>query len=125
MVYEAMDQAERSTQKITHKWFAADDLKQQMVQYAYELWGLDFVKMIECENWNWNISAIWDSWKAFWLCQINTRYHKLPEWFKENWRVQVEYCYNKWSTWTRFYWPSRKIKGTSCANYVSSRFIIN
>lgn len=120
MVYEALDEAE----KITHKWFSEDDEKQQMVQYAYKLWWIDFVKMIECENWNRNPNAIGDSGKAFWLCQINTNYHRLPEWYKENWKVQVEECYRKRSTWTRFYWPSRKVKGTSCANYVSDRFIL-
>ena len=109
---------------IHHSWFRDDDEKQEMVQYAYSLWGIDFVKMIECENWNWNIKAVGDWGKAFGLCQINTRYHKLPEWYKENWKIQIEYCYEKWSTWTRFYWPSRRVKGTSCANYVSSRFTI-
>ena len=112
------------TGTLIHKWFKRDDIKQKYVQYAYKLWGMDFVYMIECENGNWNIKAIWDSWKAFWLCQINTRYHKLPNEYKTNWRVQVEYCYEKRSTWTRFYGPQRKIKGTSCANYVSNRFTI-
>ena len=96
-----------------------------MVQYAYKLWGMDFVTMIECENWNWNIKAIWDGGHAFGLCQMNTNYHKLPEWYKDIWQVQVEYCYKKWSTGTKFYWPSRKIKGQTCSNYVLDRFEIN
>lgn len=95
-----------------------------MVQYAYSLWGIDFVKMIECENGNWNIKAVWDSWKAFWLCQINTRYHKLPNEYKTNWRVQVEYCYEKRKWHTVFYGPDRKIKGVKCSTYVSDRFTI-
>ena len=97
-----------------------------MVQYAYKLWGMDFVTMIECENWNWSIKAIGDGGHAFWLCQMNDLYHKdFPADYKEVWQVQVEYCYKKWSTGTKFYWPSRKIKGQTCSRYVLDRFEIN
>ena len=95
-----------------------------MVQYAYSLWWLDFVTLIECENWNRNIHAVGDSWKAYWLCQINTNYHRLPENFKTDWRVQIEECYRKRKWWTRFYWPSRIVKGVKCYKYVQSRFTI-
>ena len=48
MVYEAIEQAEeKANQTIIHKWFAEDDEKQKYVQYAYDLWGIDFVKLIE------------------------------------------------------------------------------
>lgn len=114
-----------NTVPIVHKWFEADDIRQKYVQYAYKLGGMDFVKMIECENGNWRLDAIGDGGHAFGLCQINTNYHKLPDGYKDTWQVQVEYCYNKWSTWTRFYWPSRKINGQRCSTYVESRFIIN
>jgi hypothetical protein len=125
MVYEAMEEAEeKSKQIITHKWFAEDDEKQKYVQYAYDLWWIDLVKLIECENWNWSLWAVWDGWKAFGLCQINVNYHKLPQDYKTNWKVQVETCYEKWKWWTKFYWPSRIIKGQKCSNYVSNRFII-
>ena len=110
---------------ITHKWFDEEDIRQDYVEYAYKLWGIDFVKMIECENGNWNLKAVWDSWKAFWLCQMNTNYHKLPDGYRDTWQVQVEYCYQKWSTGTKFYWPTRKIKGKTCSEYVNDRFIIN
>ena len=109
---------------INHSWFSAEDERQQMVQYAYSLGGLDFVTLIECENGNWNPKAIWDSWKAFWLCQINTNYHRLPENFKTDWRVQIEECYRKWKWWTKFYWPSRLVKGVKCYKYVQKRFTI-
>ena len=133
MVYDAMEKAEQMAkeeveeeikQTITHKWFAEDDEKQKYVQYAYDLWGIDFVKLIECENWNWSLSAVWDGWKAFGLCQMNVNYHKLPEEYKTNWKVQVEYCYEKYKSWTKFYWPSRIVKGQKCSSYVSNRFII-
>lgn len=108
---------------LLHVWFASDDYKQTLVQYAYKLWGMDFVYMIECENGNWDINAVWDSWHAFWLCQMNDRYHKnFPEDYKTNWIVQVEYCYEKWKWWTKFYWPNRWVKGQRCYNYVKNRF---
>ena len=108
---------------LLHVWFSTDDYKQTLVQYAYKLWGMDFVYMIECENGNWDIGAVWDSWHAFWLCQMNDRWHKnFPEDYKTNWIVQVEYCYEKWKWWTKFYWPSRWVKWQRCYNYVKNRF---
>ena len=130
MVEEAMNEAENSiiqinyTGTLIHKWFKRDDPKQKMVAYAYKLWWMDFVKLIECENGNRNIKAVWDSGKAFWLCQMNTNYHKLPTEYKTNWVVQVEYCYKKRKSWTKFYWPSRIVKWVKCSTYVKDRFIL-
>lgn len=94
------------------------------MQYAYKLGWMDFVKLIECENWNRDINAIWDSGKAFWLCQMNTNYHKLPKDYKTNWVVQVETCYKKRKHGTKFYWPNRVIRWVKCSTYVSDRFIL-
>lgn len=114
-----------STQKIYHSWFSSWDNRQLMVQKAYDLWGLDFVTMIECENGNWDINARWDSSKSVWLCQMNTRWHKLPQEYYDSWEYQVEYCYQKWGTHTVFYGPSRRMKnGQRCGDYVKDRFII-
>ena len=113
-----------STNKITHTGYSPDNERQLMVQKAYELWWLDFVLMIECESW-FNPKARWDSWRAFGLCQINNRRHKIPNEYLNNWEYQIDYCYQKWSTWTKFYWPNRRINGQICKNYVKSRFIIN
>lgn len=133
MVEEAMQQAEDMTAPIQinftgtlhHNGFKSDDLKQKMVAYAYKLWGLDFVKLIECENGNWSIDAVGDNGKAFWLCQMNINYHKLPADYKKNRVVQVEFCYKKWKEWTPFYWPSRKMKNWQiCSEYVKNRFIL-
>lgn len=123
--YEWLEKiTEEKAVPIVHKWFKSDDDRQKMVQYAYKLGGIDFVTMIECENWQRKLDARWDGWKAYWLCQINTRYHSLPEWYLDTWQVQVEYCYQKWSSGTKFYWPTRKIKGQTCSNYVLDRFIL-
>lgn len=130
MIDEAMEQADETviqinyTGTLIHKWFKENDIKQKMVWYAYKLGWMDFVKLIECENWNWNYRAIWDNGKAFWLCQMNVNYHKLPADYKWNWVVQVEYCYKKWKWWTKFYGPSRIVKWVKCSSYVDNRFIL-
>lgn len=111
--------------KIVHLGFRTDDYKQRLVQRAYELWGIDFVHMLECENGNWNIEAVWDWGHAFGLCQMNNRFHRdFPEDYNEDWMVQLEYCYKKWSTGTKFYGPDRRIKGKRCADYVEDRFTL-
>ena len=113
-----------STRTIQHVWFSSDDPRQAIIQKAYELWWLDFVLMIECENGNWSPDAVWDSGKAHGLCQMNTRWHKLPEEYYNSVEYQVEYCYNKRKGWTKFYWPTRRINGQLCKDYVRDRFII-
>lgn len=70
MVEEAMQEADKMVEAeeiklnytgvLIHKGFKEDDEKQKMVAYAYKLGGLDFVKVIECENGNWNINAVGD-----------------------------------------------------------------
>ena len=109
---------------IQHTGYAPDDERQKMVQYAYKLWWVDFVLMLECESWS-NPYAVWDSWRSYGLCQINTRWHSLPDEYKTSWQTQVEYCYQKWKWWTRFYWPQRKVRWVKCSTYVKNRFIIN
>ena len=109
---------------IWHEWFAKDDIRQKYVQYAYKLWWLDLVTLMECENGNWNINAKWDSWKAIWLCQMNTNYHKLPAEYYTTWQTQVELCYKKWKSGTKFYWPNRMIKWKRCSELVKSRFTV-
>ena len=131
-VNEAINEADKSliqlnyTGTLVHKWFKADDPKQKMVAYAYKLWWMDFVKLIECENWQRRIDRKVRDRKgyAYWLCQINEWYHKIPEEYLTNWVVAVEYCYKKWKQWTPFYWPSRIVKWKKCANYVSDRFYL-
>ena len=112
---------------ITHKGFPADSIVQQYVQYAYSIWGMDLVTLIECENWSWNPhrKASWkeDSW---WFCMINRRWHKDivdNDLFRSDWEWQINKCKELRAGWTKFYAPDRKIKGVKCSNYVKSRFI--
>ena len=130
-VNEAMNEAEnRAVRKIRHKWYAEDSIVQDYVNYAYNLWGIDFVKLIECENGQRNPDRkVRDrAGYAYWLCQMNEGHHKIPEEYwkdgKWNWHYQIDYCFAKWKEWTPFYWPSRIIKWKKCANYVSDRFTI-
>lgn len=126
MIEEAMNEAEnRATKKITHKWFPSDSYVQDIVNYAYQLGWMDFVYVLECENWSYRLDSKGDGGHAHWLCQMNDRYHKdIPSDYTTNWKVAVEYCYSKWKNGTAFYWPSRIIKGKKCYQYVSDRFIL-
>ena len=112
--------------KITHTWFPERSLAQNVVRYAYELGWMDFVYVFECENGAYNMTAKWDNGHAHWLCQINDRWHKIPDWYLTDYKIAVEYCYEKWKSWVPFYWPSRVSKATKwmkCSDYVKNRFI--
>lgn len=126
MVYDAMEQAEQTaTQNLTHKWFASDSVVQDIVNYAYQLWGMDFVYVLECENGSYRLNSVGDWGHAHGLCQMNDRYHKdIPADYETDWKVAVEYCYKKWSSWTVFYWPQRIVKWKKCYKYVADRFIL-
>lgn len=109
--------------KVIHEWYPKDSIVQNIVNYAYKLWGYDFMAVLECENGTYNLKARWDNWHAYSLCQVNDLYHKdIPSDFTTNWVVAVEYCYQKWSQWVAFYWPSRMVKGQKCYEYVRDRF---
>lgn len=97
---------------------------QNIINYAYKLGGMDFVYVLECENGSYRLDSVGDHGHAHGLCQMNDRYHKdIPADYTTNRKVAVEYCYQKRKGWTKFYWPSRRIKGQTCSNYVKSRFI--
>lgn len=123
---EAIEQTDRSLTKITHSGFATGDDKQNYVQYAYNLWWLDFVALIECENWNWN-PYIKSSTNDYWICQLNYYYNKKfinSEDYKDVYK-QLDYCYNKYKYNPKLrYWPDRKINWKRCQDYVKDRFIL-
>ena len=109
---------------IIHKWFDYNDPRQDMVWYAYKLWWMDFVTMLECENGNRDITKKWDYWKALGLCQLNKRWHKRTEDYKTKRQSQVEVCYWKRTHNTKFNWLTRKINWKLCKDYVLDRFVI-
>ena len=113
-------------ESITHKWYATDSVIQDYVNYAYDIWGIDFVKMIECENGRWDPNRVSET-HDHWLCQLHYNYNKKfinsPE-FKDPYK-QLDYCYEKYKTNPDLrYWPDRKIDGKKCADYVDDRFEI-
>lgn len=78
---------------------------------------------MECENGQFKLDAVGDSGHAFGLCQVNDRWHKdIPENYTKDWRVAVEYCYQKFKDWTIFYWPKRIIEGQRCYEYIKNRY---
>lgn len=110
---------------IIHKGWPLDSNVQNIVNYAYKLWGMDFVTVLECENGWYNLKAKWDYGHAHSLCQANDRYHKdIPANFTTDWVVAVEYCYKKRKRWTKFYGPWRLVKWVKCRDYVKSRFTL-
>lgn len=108
---------------IWHAGFSTGDSRQEIVQEAYDLWGIDFVVLIECENGNRDPKATWDYGKSHWLCMLNTRWHKeplSPSW--NDWHNQLSICYTKWKRGTKFYWPQRLIWGKRCSELAKKRF---
>lgn len=110
---------------ILHSGFSPNDYRQEIVQEAYKLGGLNFVALLECENGQWLTGAIGDYGKSFGLCMLNTRWHKepfLPEWNDRHFQISVCYQKRKWGT--KFYWPSRRVNGKKCSEVVKERFYI-
>lgn len=112
--------------RIIHHWYSQDSIVQKIVNYAWKLWGWDFVAVLECENWSYKLDARGDNGHAWGLCQANDLYQKdIPQDYTTNWVVAVEYCYQKWKWGTRFYWPwrvSSRTKWMKCSEYVKDRF---
>lgn len=109
--------------RVIHNGFPQWSMVHDIVTYAYKLWGYEFMAVLECENGTYWLDTRWDNGHAHWLCQMNDRYHKdIPSNYTTDWRVAVEYCYQKWKWGTKFYWPWRMIKGQRCSNYVKDRF---
>lgn len=122
---EAQAEASPSTGRIMHSGFSPDDPRQRMVAEAYDLWGLDFVSLIECENGLRNPKAVWDGGMSFWLCQLNIRRHWEP--LEEEWNdrtYQLSICYQKRKWGTKFYWPQRLIWGKRCWKVAKKRFMV-
>ena len=130
-----MEEAEkRITTKITHKWFASDSPVQLFVQYAYEIWGMDLVTTIECENGTRNMyrqSDVIRNWKreeSYGFCQIHRPDHTEivdNPLFRSDWKWQLDRCKELLEWWTIFYGRNtRKIKWIACPKYVEDRFIL-
>lgn len=116
--------------KIIKKW--VNDEINKLVNYAYDLWWIDFVLTLEAENWLWKWDRrsmiIWANWHwDYGLCQLNYQWHKPfidSEEFKDPYK-QLDYCnwvfqdwIKRWIIRTTFYWYNNRHK-------VKNNFIIN
>lgn len=128
-VLEPLPEVKQFTGSIRHTWYPEDSLAQRVVSYAYELGGLDFVLVFECENGTYDMNRLGDHGHAHGLCQINDHFHKnIPAEYFTDWKFAVEYCYQKWKSGTPFYGPTTRRKSTGwkmCKDYVLNRFVIN
>jgi hypothetical protein len=85
------------------------------VQYAYDIskGNMDFILTIEAES-RWDMNAVWDKWKSFWLCQIHKKYNAV---LQKEYRTlktdneKITFCYNLYQWWvkqwvikTQLYW---------------------
>ena len=120
---QAQAEVSQPTERIMHSGFSPDDPRQRMVAEAYDLWGLEFVSLIECENGLRNPKAVWDGGLSFWLCQLNIRRHGEPLEEERNDRTyQLSVCYRKRKWGTKFYGPQRLIWGKRCWEVAKKRF---
>lgn len=113
---------------IVHKWLKSDRHK-PIIQHAYDIWWLDFVKMLECENWgrDINLKTKHSTETSYGFCQMNTQRHSDIIFDKRfmDWERQINKCFELWKWWTPFYWPNRNTEKTNrmyCKDYVNDRF---
>ena len=124
--YQQEIQEEVQLDTITHNWYATDSVIQDYVDYAYDIWGIDFVKLIECENWRRDPERV-SKTHDHWLCQLNYKYNKKfinSSEFSDPYR-QLDYCYEKYKINPDLrYWPDRWIDWKKCVDFVDDRFDI-
>ena len=115
---------QRLQEIMVHNGYSYGSAIQDYVNYAYHLWWIEFVKLIECENCRWDPKRI-SKTNDRGLCQLNYKYNKKfinsPD-FADPYK-QLDYCYEKYKINPKlWYWPNRKIEGKKCSDYVSNRF---
>jgi len=124
--YQQEIQEEVQLDTIIHNGYATDSVIQDYVDYAYDIWGIDFVKLIECENGRRDPDRI-SKTHDHWLCQLNYKYNKKfinSSEFSDPYK-QLDYCYEKYKINPDLrYWPDRWIDWKKCTDYVNDRFEI-
>lgn len=128
--------SEVKQQTIRKKEYAENDVRNEYIQYAYNLWWWDLVAVMECENSTWNQfrqsevvkNGIREDSRGF--CMIHRQWHSKivddPR-FWNDWKWQIEQCNTLYKGGTKFYAPERWIAkaGMRCKEYVKDRFIFN
>lgn len=122
---EAQDELSPSTGRVLHSGFSPDDYRQEIVAKAYELWGLDFLALIECENGLRKVDRTGDRGQSHGLCQLNQRWHhEVYDGRRSSREFQLSVCYSKRKWGTKFYWPQRLIWGKRCWDVAKMRFMV-
>lgn len=111
-----------------------NDVRNDMIDYAYQIGGMDLVTLIECENstWNMTLKAYWTE-DSRWLCMFNRRWHSdivwnprekdaQWQWFSTDWKYQIDNCNRLMRSGTPFYWRNRIINWVKCSTIVLDRF---
>jgi len=128
--------SEEKKSQIYKKEYETTDQRNEYIQYAYEIGGIDLVLLMECENSTWNQyrqSEVVKNWRrepSYWFCMIDRDFHKNivdDSRFRNDRKRQIDKCYELWKGWTKFYWPWRYIAkaGMKCSEYVKDRFTFN
>ena len=95
-----------------------DNKRLEVINKAYDVWWLDFVLLLNAENWEWTTNRVhlkpyyrnWKKYNDHWLCWISDYYYKE---IVENPRFtdpdyQIQECYRLYKWWTKFYWNNIK-----------------
>lgn len=114
---------------IRHKLWDENDYRLEYVQYAYNLWWINFVALLEWENGLWSIdrrsttsyyrqakTIKWHlrpagNYYDYWFCQISDYYHPditLDKRFYTDWKWQIDKCYELY-TWGTVFYASKNI----------------
>ncbi len=85
--------------------------------YAYTIssWDLRFVALLDAENGQRDMYKrsykIWaNGYYDYWLCQMNRWWYKRfvdDKKFREDWKRQIDRCYELYKWWTKFYGKSQ------------------
>lgn len=120
---------------VTKNEYDERDERQEYIRYAYELWWMDLVLLMECENSTRNMHRQSEVVKngrrepSYWFCMIDRDFHpKIVDdsRFRNDRKRQIEQCHKLRKGGTKFYWPGRWIAkaGMKCSEYVKDRFTL-
>lgn len=107
---DPVKEEKKTNEKIYKKWWAKDHEIQNLVNYAYQKGGKDFLLTLEWENglWKWDRKSaiVWSNWYSdYGMCQLNWQFHakfifangvNLKDWFSKDFQnpyKQIDYCW--------------------------------
>ena len=96
-----------------------DGQELEALTYTWNKYGdMDFIKTIEAES-RWDMHAVWDSWDAYWYCQINKNFN--PEMQQEyrnlkTYQQRIDYCYGQYKVWVDKWVIHKRLYGYNVRN---------